>query len=120
MIERILQFILSPFWGKLSDAYGRKPVLLWSFFAHFIALVFMGAMPGPVSLRAYYGLHAVCATYSMINAVVTDWTLASPAKEVWKKEPSERMKGHCSPLIKSAVHFRFENCLRPLSRSAMR
>ena len=82
MIERLLQFFLSPFWGKLSDTYGRKPVLLWSFGVHFIALALLGAMPGLDSLRVYFCLHAVCATYTMINAIVTDWTLASPAREV--------------------------------------
>jgi len=82
MMERWVQFFLSPFWGKLSDAYGRKSVLLWSFSIHLLALVLMGSIPGLATLRAYFILHALCATYNMINAIVTDWSLASPPSEV--------------------------------------
>ena len=29
-IYSAMQFLFSPFWGKLSDRIGRRPVLLWS------------------------------------------------------------------------------------------
>jgi len=35
------QFIGAPFWGQLSDKYGRRPILLWSCLASVVAYVVM-------------------------------------------------------------------------------
>lgn len=38
--------------------------------------------PGAATTFSYFSLHAVCGTYSMMNAMVIDWTFRSPPREV--------------------------------------
>ena len=57
----LLQFIMSPVWGALSDRYGRRPILLisiagnalsyvlWIFAGHFIVLIIARLMAGAMS-----------------------------------------------------------------------
>ena len=45
-VEHTFMFLLSPILGKISDCYGRKPVLLWSFTVHAAALLCMAIKPG--------------------------------------------------------------------------
>jgi len=41
-IFSIMQFIFAPFWGSLSDKFGRKPILIIGVFGNALALVLMG------------------------------------------------------------------------------
>lgn len=76
-IERGLQFFSMPLLGKLSDAYGRKPVLLVSVLGHLVSLIILVAMPSAVSILIYYSLNGLLnATYTIAHTMVTDWTLA--------------------------------------------
>lgn len=36
-VYSLMQFIFSPIWGKLSDRYGRRPILLWCLFGEIFA-----------------------------------------------------------------------------------
>lgn len=71
----LLQFLFSPFWGKLSDRIGRKPILILSlsglalsyvlwFFAHSFTILILGRLLG--------GLMA--GNISTVTAVVGDVT----------------------------------------------
>jgi DHA1 family tetracycline resistance protein-like MFS transporter len=91
----LLQFVVSPLLGRLSDRYGRRPVLLVSlvclgvdWLAHAISLT-------PWTLLAFHALAGACAgTKTVINAYVADVT-----------EPKDR--AHAYGLIGSAFGLGF-------------
>ena len=74
-IERAVNFFTAPILGKLSDSYGRKPIMLWSLIVHLTALITLVSQPGPHTIFAYHLLHSFGGTMGMTSAVVTDWTL---------------------------------------------
>jgi MFS transporter, DHA1 family, tetracycline resistance protein len=70
-----LQFLTAPVLGNLSDAFGRRPVLLVSLAAYGVDLVIMGAAPTIGWLfvgRALSGIFG--ATYVVANAYIADVT----------------------------------------------
>ena len=70
-----LQFLTAPILGNLSDAYGRRPVLLASLGAYGVDLIIMGAAPtiGWLFLgRALSGIFG--ATYVVASAYIADVT----------------------------------------------
>ncbi len=38
-IYAVLQFLFAPFWGKLSDRFGRRPVLIFTSFGNFLGYI---------------------------------------------------------------------------------
>ncbi|MCG5052359.1 MAG: MFS transporter [Myxococcales bacterium] len=38
----VMQFVFIPFWGRLSDRIGRRPVLLWSIAANIVGMSLLG------------------------------------------------------------------------------
>lgn len=42
-VYSLMQFLFAPLWGRLSDAVGRKPVLVWSIAATCVSNVALGA-----------------------------------------------------------------------------
>jgi DHA1 family tetracycline resistance protein-like MFS transporter len=71
----IMQFIGAPILGRLSDQYGRKPILLISQFGTFIGFIMLGlaqALPMLFLARALDGLSG--ANVSTAQAVITDST----------------------------------------------
>ncbi len=76
-IYSFMQFIFSPFWGSLSDRYGRRPILLISLAGSSISyLIFAMANTYSVLLasRAFAGIFT--ANISTAHAYVTDSTEA--------------------------------------------
>lgn len=74
-----MQFLISPTLGNLSDAYGRRPVLLLSLFVMGIDYLIMALTPSLALLfvaRMMAG--AASATYSTANAYIAD--ISSPEK----------------------------------------
>ena len=70
-----LQFLTAPVLGNLSDAFGRRPVLLASLAAYGVDLVIMGAAPTIGWLfvgRALSGIFG--ATYVVASAYIADVT----------------------------------------------
>ena len=41
-VYSLMQFIFSPIWGRLSDKFGRRPVLLWNLFGSVISYIIFG------------------------------------------------------------------------------
>ncbi|MGH2576034.1 MAG: MFS transporter, partial [Ignavibacteria bacterium] len=41
-IFSLMQFIFNPFWGRLSDAYGRKPIIIFSLFGNILSYTLLG------------------------------------------------------------------------------
>jgi DHA1 family tetracycline resistance protein-like MFS transporter len=69
----VLQFVFGPVMGNLSDAYGRRPVLLISLFAFGVNYALMGFAPNLLWLfvgRALTGIAG--AVYAAANAFVAD------------------------------------------------
>ncbi|NTU98194.1 MAG: MFS transporter, partial [Chlorobiaceae bacterium] len=74
-IFSIMQFIFSPFWGKLSDVMGRRPVMLISIFITAVSyLVFSQASTIPLLIFAR-GLSGIgSANIAAAQAYITDVT----------------------------------------------
>jgi MFS transporter, DHA1 family, tetracycline resistance protein len=74
-IFSLMQFLVSPLWGRLSDRIGRKPVLLISLLGTCLSMVFLGFARSLVWLfigRAFAGIGS--ANISTAYAYITDVT----------------------------------------------
>ncbi len=71
----VMQFIFTPFWGRLSDRIGRRPVLLISLLASFIGYMiwgFSGSLIGLFASRIVAGFGN--ANIAVAQAYITDIT----------------------------------------------
>lgn len=71
----VMQFLFSPFWGKMSDRYGRRPVLLISILGgtlSYLGLAFSYSLWWMFLCRSFAGLFA--ANISTAHAAITDVT----------------------------------------------
>lgn len=71
----LMQFVIGPVLGMLSDRFGRRPILLFSIFGLFVDFLFMAFAPTLAWLfvgRVINGMTA--ATFSTCNAYVADIT----------------------------------------------
>jgi DHA1 family tetracycline resistance protein-like MFS transporter len=79
----LMQFIVVPVWGRISDRVGRRPVLLWSIAASALGMVFLGLSQTLVTVflsRLWSG--AATANIAVAQAYIADVTT-----------PRERAKG---------------------------
>lgn len=71
----VMQFLLAPVMGALSDAYGRRPVILGSLAAYSVDFLLMGLAPSiALLLLARILAGAFSATISTANAFIADIT----------------------------------------------
>ena len=71
----LLQFVVSPLLGRLSDRYGRRPVLLVSLSCLGIDWLAHAISPSPWTLLLFHALAGACAgTYTVVNAYLADVT----------------------------------------------
>jgi DHA1 family tetracycline resistance protein-like MFS transporter len=69
----VLQFALSPLLGRMSDRYGRRPVLLVSLTCLGVDWLAHAAASGPWTLLLFHALAGACAgTNTVVNAYVAD------------------------------------------------
>ncbi|MCA9734085.1 MAG: MFS transporter [Deferribacteres bacterium] len=79
----LMQFIFAPFWGRLSDRIGRRPIIIMSLFFSSISLVFFGSAQNLAMLfaaRIFAGIFM--ANFSAAQAYIADITT-----------PEDRAKG---------------------------
>lgn len=79
----LMQFLFSPFWGRLSDKYGRRPILLGCLFGEGIAYLifaYAGSLTGLFIARFLAGFFS--GSISTASAYISDIT-----------PPNERSKG---------------------------
>ncbi len=79
----LMQFVVVPVWGRISDRVGRRPILLWSIAASAIGMVFLGLSQTLVAVflsRLWSG--AATANIAVAQAYIADVTT-----------PRERAKG---------------------------
>lgn len=70
-IYSLMQFLFSPFWGALSDRYGRKPVLLVSIFGACIShgvFAFVSSYSALFLTRLFAGLFSANISTAMASA----------------------------------------------------
>ncbi|WP_430788717.1 MFS transporter [Actinoplanes sp. G11-F43] len=80
----VLQFALSPLIGRISDRYGRRPVLLVSLTCLGVDWLAHASATGPWTLLFFHALAGLCAgTGTVINAYVADVV-----------EPAERARAY--------------------------
>jgi DHA1 family multidrug resistance protein-like MFS transporter len=65
----IMQFIFSPFWGRLSDRYGRKKIMLIGAFGNGITMIFSGLVPNYPLLLLSRGLAGVLSAATLPTAM---------------------------------------------------
>ena len=65
----IMQFIFSPYWGNLSDRYGRRKIMLVGVLGNAISLVMMGLAPNYWLLLAARGLGGILSSATMPTAM---------------------------------------------------
>lgn len=71
----VMQFLFAPFWGKMSDRYGRRPILLISILGgtlSYLGLAFSYSLWWMFLCRSFAGLFA--ANISTAHAAITDVT----------------------------------------------
>lgn len=71
----LMQFVVSPTLGNLSDAYGRRPVLLISLFVMFVDYMIMALTPSlAILFLARIMAGAASSTFATANAYIADIT----------------------------------------------
>ncbi|MGH9748593.1 MAG: MFS transporter [Candidatus Polarisedimenticolia bacterium] len=65
----LMQFIFAPFWGRLSDRIGRKPVLLLGLMGNAAGLLLFAAAPGLPLLYAARGLSGLMSSAALPTAM---------------------------------------------------
>ncbi|GAA3529804.1 TCR/Tet family MFS transporter [Nonomuraea rosea] len=71
----LLQFVVSPLLGRLSDRYGRRPVLLVSLTCLGVDWLAHAVSPSPWTLLVFHALAGACAgTNTVVNAYIADVT----------------------------------------------
>ncbi|NKB44397.1 MAG: MFS transporter [Alphaproteobacteria bacterium] len=77
----LFQFVAAPIWGKLSDRYGRKPILAWAlsgFVVSYLILGFADSLAMVVASRVFGGLMAgnISAAFAYVADITTPETRA--------------------------------------------
>jgi DHA1 family tetracycline resistance protein-like MFS transporter len=71
----LMQFIMSPVQGALSDSFGRRPVILLSNFGLGVSYIFMALAPGIGLLFVGRVISGICAaSFSTASAYIADVT----------------------------------------------
>jgi DHA1 family tetracycline resistance protein-like MFS transporter len=78
----LLQFLVSPLLGRLSDRYGRRPVLLMSLGCLGVSWLTHAIATGPWPLLAFHALAgAFAGTPTVVNAYIAD--VVEPGSRAW-------------------------------------
>ncbi len=77
----LFQFIAAPLWGKLSDRYGRKPILAWSMAGlaiSYLMLAYADTLALVMASRVFGGLMAgnISAAFAYVTDITAEETRA--------------------------------------------
>lgn len=98
----LLQFVAAPLLGRLSDRYGRRPVLLVSLTCLGVDWLAHAASPSPWTLLAFHAVAGACAgTYTVVNAYLADVT--EPGRGRRRTGWSAPRSGSASSPVRSSV-----------------
>ena len=80
-VYSLFQFIAAPVWGKLSDIYGRKPILAWSLAGFAVSYVVLGYAESLwliIAVRIFGGLMAgnISTAFAYVTDISTEETRA--------------------------------------------
>lgn len=83
-IFSLMQFIFNPFWGRLSDIYGRKPIIMFSLMGNVLSYIMLGLVLGGVlqSIELLFIARALAGFFSAnIGAAMAYISDITPPKE---------------------------------------
>ena len=82
IVGNLLKFVTTPIVGRLADAVGRRPLLLFSAFAQPVVFLTLGLVRKRWAVAVSIMLQAVLGiAFSMITAMVSDLSAAGAAQQ---------------------------------------
>jgi multidrug resistance protein len=94
----LMQFIFSPFWGKISDSIGRKPVIIFSLLGSSISFFLFGLAGSFIALFIIRTLHGITSSAGFPS-------VQAAGADISKKEERAKVMGILGSAFSLAIMF---------------